>query len=94
MSPGRSARQARFQGWINVGGAATRIASGPTTRKTSNSAQPAHFSIVDAHFISSHECYVTANMDSGSGSDARRVDRKRLAIPIYSSAGFFGGLLG
>jgi hypothetical protein len=54
--------------------AATRIASGPTTRKTSNSAQPAHLSIIDAHFISSRECYVTANMDSGSGSDARRVD--------------------
>ena len=54
--------------------AATRIASGPTTRKTSNSAQPAHLSIIDAHFISSHECYVTENIDSGSGSDARRVD--------------------
>jgi hypothetical protein len=54
--------------------AATRIASGPTTRRTSNSAQPAHLSIIDAHFISSHKCYVTANMDSGSGSDARRVD--------------------
>jgi hypothetical protein len=28
----------------------------------------------DAHFISAHECYVTVNIDSDSGPDARRVD--------------------
>jgi hypothetical protein len=33
----------------------------------------ATFSIVDAHFISSHECYLTVNYDSGSGPQ-RRVD--------------------
>ncbi|MBV8101745.1 MAG: hypothetical protein JOZ31_21590 [Verrucomicrobia bacterium] len=51
--------------------AATRIANGRATHKSSHSAQPTHFSIVDAHFISSHECYVTVNIDSGSGSEAR-----------------------
>ena len=51
--------------------AATRIADHRTTRKTSYSAQPIHFSITDAHFISSHKCYVTVNIDSGSGSEAR-----------------------
>ena len=54
--------------------AATRIANGPTTRQPSYSARSPHLSITDAHFISSHECYVTVNIDSGSGSDARRVD--------------------
>jgi hypothetical protein len=63
---------------FNVGStlvaAATRVANGPTTRKPSYSARSPHFSIVDAHFISAHECYVTVNIDSGSRSDARRVD--------------------
>jgi hypothetical protein len=54
--------------------AATRIANGPTTRKPSYSARPAHLSIIDVHFISSRECYVTVNIDFSSGSDARRVD--------------------
>jgi hypothetical protein len=54
--------------------AATRIANGPTTRKPSYSARPAHLSIIDAHFISSRECYVTVNIDFSSGSNARRVD--------------------
>jgi hypothetical protein len=51
--------------------AATRIANGRTTRKTGNLPQLAAFSIIDAHFISSHECYVTVNIDSHSGSEAR-----------------------
>jgi hypothetical protein len=38
-----------------------------------NLAQPASFSIIDAHFISSQKCYVTLNIASGSGSQ-RRVD--------------------
>jgi hypothetical protein len=54
--------------------AATRIANGLTTRKPSYSARPAHLSIIDVHFISSRECYVTVNIDFSSGSDARRVD--------------------
>jgi hypothetical protein len=54
--------------------AATRIANGPTTRKPSYSARPAHLSIIDVHFISSRKCYVTVNIDFDSGSDARRVD--------------------
>jgi hypothetical protein len=51
--------------------AATRIANGRTARKTSHLDQPTHFSIADAHFISSHECYVTVNIDPGLGSEAR-----------------------
>jgi hypothetical protein len=51
--------------------AASRIAKRKTTHKTSDSAQPASFSTIDAHFISSHECYVTMNINSGSGSEAR-----------------------
>ena len=62
----------------NVGSAlveaATRITKGRTTNKTSNSDRPAHLSLIDAHFISSRECYVTVNIDFSSGSDARRVD--------------------
>jgi hypothetical protein len=54
--------------------AATRIANRPTTRKTGNSTQSVNLSIIDAHFISSHNCYVTISIDSGSGADARRVD--------------------
>jgi hypothetical protein len=54
--------------------AATRIANWSTTRKPGCSARSPHLSIVDAHFISSHECFVTVNIDSGSGLDARRVD--------------------
>jgi hypothetical protein len=54
--------------------AATRIAKGPTTKKSTSSARGTHLSIIDAHFISSRECYLTVNIDSGSGSDARRVD--------------------
>ena len=54
--------------------AATRIANGSTARNPGYSARSPHLSIVDAHFISSHECFVTVNIDSGSGSDARRVD--------------------
>src|ERR1700732_1399221 len=54
--------------------AATRVANGPTTRKPSYSARSPHLSVIDAHFISAHDCYVTVNIDSGSGSDARRVD--------------------
>ena len=50
--------------------AVTRIAKGRATRKTGNLAQPTHFSITDAHFISSNECYVTVNIDSSSGSGA------------------------
>jgi hypothetical protein len=53
---------------------ATRVANGPLTRKPSYSARSPHLSIIDAHFISAHECYVTVNIDSGSDSDARRVD--------------------
>jgi hypothetical protein len=53
---------------------ATRVANGPTTRQPSYSARSPHLSIIDAHFISAHECYVTVNIVSGSGSDARRVD--------------------
>ena len=54
--------------------AATRVANGPTTHKHSYSARSPHLSVIDAHFISAGECYVTVNIDSGSGSDARRVD--------------------
>jgi hypothetical protein len=50
--------------------AATRIANARTIRRTGHSADPTHFSITDAHFISSHECYVTVNIDSSSGSGA------------------------
>jgi hypothetical protein len=50
--------------------AATRIANARTIRRTSHSAHPTHFSITDAHFISSHECYVTVNIDSSSGLGA------------------------
>jgi hypothetical protein len=53
---------------------ATRVANRPRTRQPNYSAQSPHLSIVDAHFISAHECYVTVNIDSGSGSNARRVD--------------------
>jgi hypothetical protein len=51
--------------------AASRIANGKTTRKPNNLAQPASLSIIDAHFISSHECYVTVNIDSGTSSETR-----------------------
>ena len=54
--------------------AATRVANKPTTRKTGYSAPSPHLTIIDAHFISAHECYVTINIDFGSGSAARRVD--------------------
>jgi hypothetical protein len=50
--------------------AATRIANARTLRRTSHSPQPTHFSITDAHYISSYECYVTVNIDSSSGSGA------------------------
>jgi hypothetical protein len=50
--------------------AATRIANQRTTRETGHLAHPTHFSIIDAHFISSHECYVTVNIDSSSSSGA------------------------
>jgi hypothetical protein len=50
--------------------AATRIANARTIGRTGHSAHPTHFSITDAHFISSHECYVTVNIDSSSGSGA------------------------
>jgi hypothetical protein len=50
--------------------AVTRIANGRATRKTGHVAQPTHFSITDAHFISSNECYVTVNIDSSSGFGA------------------------
>jgi hypothetical protein len=50
--------------------AATRIANARTTRKTGHFAHPTDFSVTDAHFISSHECYVTINIDSSSGSGA------------------------
>src|SRR5260370_34285494 len=53
---------------------ATRVANGPTTRKPSYSARTPHLSIIDAHFISARECYVTVNIDSGSGSDVHRVE--------------------
>jgi hypothetical protein len=48
--------------------AATRIANARTIGKTGHLAHPTNFSITDAHFISSHECYVTVNIDSGSNS--------------------------
>jgi hypothetical protein len=51
--------------------AANRIANQRTTRKSNHLAQPIHFSIIDAHFISSHECYVTMNIDSGKSPEAR-----------------------
>jgi hypothetical protein len=51
--------------------AATRIANHRTTRKTIHLTQPTHFSIIDAHFISSHECYVTVSIDSDSDSRTR-----------------------
>jgi hypothetical protein len=50
--------------------AATRIANQRTTHETGHLAHPTHFSITDAHFISSRECYVTINIDSSSGSGA------------------------
>jgi hypothetical protein len=50
--------------------AATQIANERTSRRTGHSAHPTHFSITDAHFISSHECYVTVNIDSSSSSGA------------------------
>jgi hypothetical protein len=50
--------------------AATRIANARTIGKTGHLAHPTNFSITDAHFISSHECYVTVNIDSSSGSGA------------------------
>ncbi|MBV8274839.1 MAG: hypothetical protein JO170_06205 [Verrucomicrobia bacterium] len=53
--------------------AAARIANRRTTRKTKSLAQPANFSIIDAHFISSQKCYLTVDYESGSGSQ-RRVD--------------------
>ena len=60
----------------NVGSAlvaaATRIASGPKSRKLNFSDRAPNLSAIDTHFISSHECYVTVNIDSGS--DTRRVD--------------------
>jgi hypothetical protein len=48
--------------------AATRIANARTIGKTGHLAHPTNFFITDAHFISSHECYVTVNIDSGSNS--------------------------
>ena len=55
--------------------AANRIAKGrPTTKKTGNSTRSVDLSTIDAHFISSRECYVSMNIDFGSGSDTRRVD--------------------
>jgi hypothetical protein len=54
--------------------AAIRMGKGPTTKKIGNPAQPAHLSIIDAHFISSRKCYVSVNIDLGSGSDARQLD--------------------
>jgi hypothetical protein len=53
---------------------ATRLANRPTTRQPRYSARSPHLSLIDAHFISAHECYVTVNIDSDSGPDARRVD--------------------
>jgi hypothetical protein len=50
--------------------AATRIANARTIGKTGHLAHPTNFSITDAHFISSHECYVTVNIDSRSDSGA------------------------
>jgi hypothetical protein len=50
--------------------AATRIANQRETHKTGHLAHPTHFLITDAHFISSHECYVTINIDSSSDSGA------------------------
>jgi hypothetical protein len=50
--------------------AAVQIANARTKRRTGHSAHPTQFSITDAHFISSHECYVTVNFDSSSGSGA------------------------
>jgi len=52
--------------------AATRLANKTTTRKPGYSAQSLHLTIIDAHFISAHECFVTINIDSAS--NARRVD--------------------
>jgi hypothetical protein len=50
--------------------AASQIENARTIRMAGHSAHPTHFSIIDAHFISSHECYVTVNIDSSSGSGA------------------------
>lgn len=62
----------------NVGSAlvaaATRIASGLKSRKLNFSDRAPNLSAIDTHFISSHECYVTVNIDSGPGSNTRRVD--------------------
>ena len=54
--------------------AAIRMGKGPTTKKISNSARPAHLAIIDAHFISARKCYVSVNIDFGSGSEARQLD--------------------
>jgi hypothetical protein len=54
--------------------AATRMGKGPTTKKISNSVGSEHLSIIDAHFISSRKCYVSVNIDFGSGSEGRRLD--------------------
>lgn len=54
--------------------AANRITKAPATSRTSDPAQAPHLSIIDAHFISSRECYLTVNIDFGSGAVARRVD--------------------
>ena len=53
--------------------AAAGISNKRMTGKTSNSVSAASFSIIDAHFISSHECYVTVNHNSVS-APPRRVD--------------------
>jgi hypothetical protein len=57
-----------------VGEAATRMGKAPATNKISNSARPAHLSIIDAHFISPRKCYLSVSIDFGSGSGARRMD--------------------
>jgi hypothetical protein len=51
--------------------AATRIATRRTPHKSSHLTQPTHFSIIDAHFISSHACYITVNIDSDLSSETR-----------------------
>jgi hypothetical protein len=74
MSPSGSARRACLQRWIDVGGSGDSKCEWVDHPQACYSARSPHLSIVDAHFISSHECFVTVNIDSGSGSDARRVD--------------------
>lgn len=54
--------------------AATRMATGPKSRKSNFPDRAPNLSVIDTHFISSHECYLTVNIDSGSGSDVRQVD--------------------